>query len=144
MPQSPPDPSSYLCDQGLVLRHELVQIFLVLVDAPQEVGPLVLQLGQLLVRLRERSGASCRGGDPPHGTPRRGSAAPPAQLSQPGGAAGGGEGMLRAFSPFIHPLRGPGALHQSDGVIWGLLLSNIPRGWDCAAALPHAPGSCSC
>lgn len=60
--RAPRPSSSYLCDQGLVLRHELIQILLVLVDTPQEVGSLVLQLAQLLVRLRERSRASSRGG----------------------------------------------------------------------------------
>lgn len=64
-------PGSYLGDQSLVLCHELVQVFLVLVDAFQEVGSLVLQLVQLLIHLREDP----RGhwvvnpkGDPPHST----------------------------------------------------------------------------
>lgn len=46
-------PGSYLGDQSLVLCHELVQVLLVLVDAFQEVGSLVLQLVQLLLHLRE-------------------------------------------------------------------------------------------
>lgn len=59
-------PGSYLGDQRLVLRHELVQVFLVLVDAFEEVGSLVLQLVQLLIHLREDRGPLDH---PSHGAP---------------------------------------------------------------------------
>lgn len=49
-------PGSYLGDQSLVLRHELIQVFLVLIDAFQQVGALVLQLVQLLVHLWKHPG----------------------------------------------------------------------------------------
>lgn len=59
-------PGSYLGDQCLVLCHELVQVFLVLVDAFEEVGSLVLQLVQLLIHLREDRGPLDH---PSHGPP---------------------------------------------------------------------------
>lgn len=45
-------PGSYLCNQSLVLGHQLVQVLLVLADTPQEFGSLVLHLAELLICLR--------------------------------------------------------------------------------------------
>lgn len=45
-------PSSYLCNQSLVLGHQLIQVLLVLADTPQEFVSLVLHLAELLIRLR--------------------------------------------------------------------------------------------
>lgn len=87
-------PGSYLGNQSLVLFHELVQVFLVLVDAFQEVGSLVLQLVQLLVHLREDPQGRWLAhpmGDPRHSTVRTiGNALPPASnpMLAPGEAKG--------------------------------------------------------